>query len=82
MNVAVIGAGSWGTALAMVAARAGHSVRLWAREAPFAEDLQRTRENSTYLKGITLPERIEVTNSVGEAVGSADFVISAVPSHA
>jgi len=82
MNVAVIGAGSWGTALAMVAARAGHSVRLWAREASFAEDLQRTRENSTYLKGITLPERIEVTNSVGEAVGSADFVISAVPSHA
>lgn len=82
MNVAVIGAGSWGTALAMVASRAGHPVRLWARDASFADVLQRTRENSTYLKNIALPDTIEVTNSIAQAVDAADFVISAVPSHA
>lgn len=82
MSVAVIGAGGWGTSLAIVAARAGHSVRLWARDAAFADVLERGRENATYLPGIALANSIEITNDLARTVDGAEFVLSAVPSHA
>ena len=55
MNVAVVGAGSWGTGLAAHLARSAHAVRLWARDAALAREIADRHENSRYLAGITRP---------------------------
>ena len=81
-RVAVIGAGSWGTALAMVAARNQHTVRLWAREPEVSKEINRIRRNPFYLSDFELPENIRATTAVEEAVEGADFVLLVVPSHA
>jgi glycerol-3-phosphate dehydrogenase (NAD(P)+) len=80
-RIAIIGAGSWGTALALVAARAGNDVRLWAHSAEVAEILQRERENKIYLPGFALPDSISPTNNLGEALTGAEIVLTVVPSH-
>jgi glycerol-3-phosphate dehydrogenase (NAD(P)+) len=74
-SVAVIGAGAWGTALAIQAARAGNAVTLWARDAARAELIAASRENPR-LPGIRLPEPILVTHTLPDAV---DVVVLAVP---
>jgi glycerol-3-phosphate dehydrogenase (NAD(P)+) len=79
--VAVVGAGSWGTALALHVARLGRPVRLWVRDAERAREMARARENSRYLPGIPLPG-VEMTSSAGRALDGAAIVIAAVPSHA
>ena len=80
-TTAVLGAGSWGTALAVHLARADHDVRLWARDSASVEALRAARTNERYLPGITLPERITFTDSLECAVTGARFVVIAVPSH-
>ncbi|MBO0800292.1 MAG: NAD(P)-dependent glycerol-3-phosphate dehydrogenase [Blastocatellia bacterium] len=80
-EIAIIGAGAWGTALALVASRAGNRVHLWAHSAEVASLLQLERENKIYLPGFTLPEDTVATNDLTEALGEAEFVITAVPSH-
>jgi glycerol-3-phosphate dehydrogenase (NAD(P)+) len=80
-KIAIIGAGAWGTALALVAARAGNRAHLWAHSAEVASLLQRERENSVYLPGFTLPESIIPVNDLAEAVLDAELVLTAVPSH-
>ncbi len=82
MRVAVIGAGGWGTALALLAGRAGHGVRLWARGASVAEEVNRRRTNGAYLPGHELPEAVRATTEAGDAVEGAELVILAAPSHA
>jgi glycerol-3-phosphate dehydrogenase (NAD(P)+) len=81
-RIAVIGAGSWGTALALAAARNQHEVRLWAREAEVAESIQTRHVNPFYLSDITLPANISATTSLAEALQDARFVLIVVPSHA
>lgn len=81
MRVAVIGAGSWGTTLGLVAARAGHSVRLWTRSPAAAEALKRERVNSKYLAAHRLPEAVEPTSDLGEALSGAEMVLLVIPSH-
>lgn len=81
-RVAVIGAGSWGTAFAVLAAEQGDPVTLWARRAELAEKLQRGRVSSEYLEGLALPDSLVVTADLGEAVRDASVVVTAVPSHA
>lgn len=81
-QVTVLGAGSWGTALAALLAANGHTVRLWAREESLVETLQTVRENARYLPGITLSPRIQPTADRAEAVAQADVVVFAVPSGA
>lgn len=81
-QVAVIGAGSWGTALALVAARNRHAVRLWAREPEVAHQINATHRNPYYLTDIELPENLRATASLAEALDGAGFVLSVVPSHA
>ena len=81
-SIAVIGAGAWGTALALVAARAHHRVTLWAHRSEFAAALQREHENKTYLPGFALPANLIVTNEMAEAVREAEIVLTVVPSHA
>lgn len=81
-KIAVLGAGSWGTALAIVFSRAHRTPRvaLWARSSALAESLRRHRENNLYLPGIALPAAVEVTSDFACAVRSADIVVGAVPS--
>lgn len=81
-RVAVIGAGSWGTALSLAAARNQHHVTLWAREREVAEGINSARRNPFYLSDIGLPKNIRATLSVEEAIEGADFALLVVPSHA
>ncbi len=80
-RVAVIGAGSWGTALAAHLASAHHQVRLWARDAALVEQMQARRANPVYLPEITFPAGLEPTADLCEALEEASVVIVAVPSH-
>jgi glycerol-3-phosphate dehydrogenase (NAD(P)+) len=80
-RIGVIGSGSWGTALAVHLAHAGHDVRLWARDAALASDLAVTRENRNYLPGIELPAALSPTGDMRMALDGAQFVVIAVPSH-
>jgi glycerol-3-phosphate dehydrogenase (NAD(P)+) len=80
-RVAVLGAGSWGTSLAVHLARAGHEVRLWARDESFAGELQRRRANPVYLPDVSLPDAISVSASLEATLAQCDLVVSAIPSH-
>jgi glycerol-3-phosphate dehydrogenase (NAD(P)+) len=78
----VIGAGSWGTALAKVLGDRGHKVRMWSFEASVAEQIRSTRVNQEYLPGIELPGLVDVFLDHEEALEFAQLVIVVVPSHA
>jgi glycerol-3-phosphate dehydrogenase (NAD(P)+) len=82
MRVAVIGAGSWGTTLSIVAARAGHSVRLWSRNREVVEEINRQRHNRAYLGSEMVPHGVRATADVSEALDDAELVVLALPSHA
>ncbi|ACO45301.1 NAD(P)H-dependent glycerol-3-phosphate dehydrogenase [Deinococcus deserti] len=78
-DLPVLGAGGWGTALAINAARSA-PVRLWARRPEFAAQLTQTRVNAEYLPGVTLPEAVKVTADLEDAVRQASFALVVVPS--
>lgn len=80
INVAVIGAGSWGTTVAALAAENTPTV-LWARREDLAERIERSKRNPEYLPSFPLPDSLRATSSLAEAVGDADVVVMAVPSH-
>ncbi len=79
-KVGVVGTTSWGTTLAIVTAREGLDVRLWARTEVEATQLRTANENSRFLPGVPFPPRLRVTASADEALGDADLAIIAVPS--
>lgn len=78
--VAVIGAGSWGTALAQLLADKGHQVRLWVREPEVLAEIL-AGENRTFLPGVALSRRLQPTSEFAEALAGAQVVLMAVPSH-
>jgi len=80
-NIAVIGAGGWGTALAIHLGKLGYRVKLWVYERDLAERMSRSRENDLYLPGFTIPEPVIPNNSFPETIEEAEVLISAVPSH-
>ncbi len=80
-RVAVLGAGSWGTALAIQLARSGRRVLLWGREASMQRAMRDARENSRYLPGCTFPASLDVVESLGDAL-RAEEILVVVPSHA
>jgi glycerol-3-phosphate dehydrogenase (NAD(P)+) len=80
-RVAVLGAGSWGTALAIHLARVGHGVHLWGRDAALVERMTRDRANAEYLPGAALPDAVFLTAALDEALADAALVVVAVPSH-
>jgi glycerol-3-phosphate dehydrogenase (NAD(P)+) len=82
MRVAVIGAGGWGTALSIVAARAGREVRLWSRSASVVTEINERRVNGAYLEGHVVPEGVRATTEPDSALKGAEMVILAAPSHA
>lgn len=79
-RLAVLGAGSWGTAYAKVLADAGRDVTLFARREPLARAMAACRVNAEYLPGITLPDRVSVTADLDEALDGVDAVVLAIPS--
>lgn len=80
-TVAVLGAGSWGTALAVHLGRLGHDVRLWARDRALVDEMSARRANAVYLPDVALPDTVTVTNAIDEALAATDLVVSAIPSH-
>lgn len=81
-KIAVVGAGSWGTALAVLLARKGFRVVLWARREELANNLRQYKENSAYLPGVILPDSILIETDLTETVDGAEVVVLSVPSHA
>jgi glycerol-3-phosphate dehydrogenase (NAD(P)+) len=81
-EIAVIGAGAWGTALSIVLARKGsHTVRLWAYEREVCDAIARNRVNEPFLPGYSIPQSVEVSNRLDEALRGAEVVVSVMPSH-
>ncbi|HET9985259.1 MAG TPA: NAD(P)H-dependent glycerol-3-phosphate dehydrogenase [Longimicrobiales bacterium] len=78
-QVAVVGAGSWGTTLANLLAKKGYPVRLWAHDPAVAQQIRAARENTTYLPGIPLDPKLEATTSLEDAVRGASVVVSVSP---
>lgn len=79
-RIAILGAGSWGTALAVVAARAGHEVTLWSRDAEVVRAINEERINPRYLTAVSVPDRVTAT-SENRALATASLVLLATPSH-
>jgi len=80
-KISIIGAGSWGTALAVLLAETRGRIRLWAHNPAVADELVRTRVNSAYLPGVRLPPNVYATHDLGEAA-DADLVLLVTPSKA
>jgi glycerol-3-phosphate dehydrogenase (NAD(P)+) len=80
-RIAIIGAGSWGTALGIIAGRAGHQVRLWSRNAEVVESINQRHINARYLAGHEMPKGVEATLELTEALNYAQIVLLAAPSH-
>lgn len=79
MRISVLGAGGWGTTLAIVLYLNGHHVTLWEYRKDYAKALHKTRYNKTYLPGVLIPEPIKVTHSLHEAIENKHMIIIAVP---
>jgi glycerol-3-phosphate dehydrogenase (NAD(P)+) len=80
-DIAVVGAGSYGTCLAMLFGRAGHRVDFWCRKPEIASAMQSTRANHSYLPGHQLPDTVRVTSDLETAVRGKQFVVGVTPSH-
>jgi glycerol-3-phosphate dehydrogenase (NAD(P)+) len=78
-NTAIIGAGGWGTALAVLWSKRGNAITLWGNDPGRAAKLRETRENSEYLPGVTLPDAIRVTSDLADC-SSADLIVFVTPS--
>jgi glycerol-3-phosphate dehydrogenase (NAD(P)+) len=81
-QVAVIGAGTWGTALSILAARNNHAVRLWAREEQVAWAIRGVRKNPLYLTEFEIPDNVAPTTQLEQALAEAEYCLIVVPSHA
>src|SRR6185295_18867525 len=81
-RVAIIGAGSWGSALAILAARAGHDVQIWSRNTEVVHSISRDHVNPLYLKGARFGDSVRATEDLAEAVTEAELIVLAAPSHA
>jgi glycerol-3-phosphate dehydrogenase (NAD(P)+) len=81
-RIAILGGGSWGTALAVILSRSSrqHDISLWVRDGALAAATDHDRENRTYLPGHKLPERVRVTHEIGKALARAEIVLGVMPS--
>lgn len=80
-RIAIIGGGSWGTALAIHLSTIGHPISLWIYEKDLAQRLKDSRENDLFLPGFPVPSNVKPTSSLEESLQGAEIVLSAVPSH-
>ena len=81
-KVTVLGAGSYGSALAICLARNGHQTLLWGRSSEHIDDMQTSKKNQKYLPDIEFPASLLVTNDLNEALSFSDVILVVVPSHA
>jgi glycerol-3-phosphate dehydrogenase (NAD(P)+) len=81
MRISIVGAGAFGTAVAIAAARAGNEVLLWAHDPKVARSLQEARENTVYLPGFALPEQVSITNALADVASFSESIFMIVPSH-
>ena len=79
-KISVLGAGSWGTALSVLLNNNGHEVRLWSRFQEEVDTLKQTRELTSKLPGVHIPENIDLTADVKNCVETAEVIVLAVPS--
>lgn len=79
-KISILGAGSWGTALAMALSQKGYNVRLWGRNSFQIDEMNNTRENKRYLPGVLLPALVKVTGDIEEAVKETDIIVLSVSS--
>ena len=80
-QIAIIGGGSWGTALALALGRKGHPIRLWVFENELVESINHHRRNALYLSEFELPDGVTASHSLEAVLGGADIVLTVVPSH-
>lgn len=80
-QISIIGAGNWGTALAVALARTGRPVRLWGFEREVVESIRLRRENELYMPGVTVPPSVMATGDLGEALAGVEIVLTVMPSH-
>ncbi len=80
-NIAVLGAGSWGTTLAILLNENGHHVTLWEFYEELAAALRRDRENTRFLPGVSIPDSIKIETDMSAALTAADLIVFVVPSH-
>jgi len=80
-EIAIIGAGAWGTGLSIVLGRKGHRIRLWALEKEVCTSINQRQVNELFLPGQSVPETVTATNSYKEALTGAQIVVSVMPSH-
>ncbi|GAA3648301.1 NAD(P)H-dependent glycerol-3-phosphate dehydrogenase [Asaccharospora irregularis] len=81
-KICVLGAGSWGSALALELAKKGYEISMWTKNQEQAESIKLTRENKNYLPGILFPENIGLTTDIEEAIKGSTVIVLAVPSQA
>ncbi|MEG8945999.1 NAD(P)H-dependent glycerol-3-phosphate dehydrogenase [Rosettibacter firmus] len=79
MRVSVLGAGGWGTTLAILLYHNGHDVTLWEYKKHYANVLDKTRENKIYLPGIKIPDEIKITHSLEDSCNNKHFIVLAIP---
>ncbi len=82
MKASVLGAGSFGTAIASVLANNADQVVLWGRDEKQVQQINQDRENKAYLPGLKLPEKVSASHSLEEATKGAELIVTATPSHA
>lgn len=82
MKIAVLGAGAWGTTIALLLAQQGDEINLWAHHMADADTMEKDRENHRYLPGFTLPKNIKIDGHLPKCLEAVDAVMIAVPSHA
>ncbi len=80
MRISVLGAGGWGTTLAILLNNNGHNIALWEYDKSYAKKLKKIGENKLYLPGIEIPEEIEITSELEEATDNKNLIVLAVPS--
>ena len=81
MNIGILGAGSWGTALSVLLYNNKHTVTLWEFREEASKRLSETRENKDFLPGIQIPPEIQITSELDLAVSQKDFLLIMLPSH-
>lgn len=80
-KIAILGSGSWGTALAVTLSKKGYDTSIWARRSSLAEELNEFRENKQYLPGVKLPDSISSSSDLKEVMDGAKYIIMSIPTH-
>lgn len=82
MNIGVVGAGSWGTAIGVLLSKKGYSVKVWDRKKDLIDMINNTRENIKYLPGVQLPDNLRAVYELKDCIADSNILVMSVPSHA